>query len=193
MPNFPGPTNILINSHSAYGFHKMQLNALEWSATPNVGGSGSVNTHSASTVDVDAMVNDLVDKFAPFFPATYHWDNYVVFVSIDEATPPEPVASGSLDQVGTSATPGWSKATQTTLSFRTEAFGLAKIVFLDVDSQDSFDKTLVVPAASPLEALVNEFGDEDNGWAGRDNARPSVYLSACVTLNEKLRREYRMA
>lgn len=193
MPNSPAPTTILINSHSAFGFHKSQLNALQWNATPNVNGSGAFDTHDLAGVDADDMIQDLVTLFIPFFPNTYHWDNYVIFSWPTPEGPGEPVASGTLTQVGSSATPGWSKAAQFTLSFRTAAFGLAKILMLDVDTQDSFDKTLVVPPATPLEALVNGFTAADQGWCGRDGTRPQTYLSTCVTLNEKLRREYRMA
>jgi len=193
MANSAAPTIILINSHSAFGFHKGQLNTLEWSPTPSVGGSGSIATHNAGSVDADEMINDLIDLFVPFFPASNVWDNYVIFTYPTPEATPEPMASGTLGQIGTSATPGWTKAVQQTLTFRTDLFGVAKIVMLDADSQDSFDKTLVVPPASPLEALVNMFTDEDLGWAGRDNGRPDTYLSATKTLNEKLRREYRMA
>jgi hypothetical protein len=193
MPNSPGPTQILINSHSAYGFHKSALNANEWHSTPDVGGAGAIEAWDATLIDTDDMVVALVTLLAPFFPASYHFDNYIVFTYATPDADPVPVASNPLTVVGTSAAPGWSKATQTTLSFRTDLFGIAKIVLLDVDSQDSFDKTVVVPPATPLEALVTEFTLDTNGWSGRDGGRPDTYISATTTLNEKLRREYRMA
>lgn len=193
MPNSPGPTQILVNYHSAFGFHKMALNALEWHGTPDVNGSGAIECHDATLIDTDDMVKALVALFAPFFPASVVFDNYIVFTYASPTDDPVPVASAALTTIGTSATPGWSKAVQATLSFRTSLFGIAKIVLLDYDSQDSFDKTVVVPPATPLSALRDEFTASTNGWCGRDGGRPDTYISACVTLNEKLRQGYRMA
>lgn len=192
MPNSPGPTQILINYHSAFGFHKMALNANEWHSTPDVNGSGAIEAWDATLIDTDDMVKALVTLFAPFFPATVSFDNYIVFTYASPTADPVPVASGALTTIGTSGTPGWSKAVQATLSFRTDLFGIAKIVFLDYDSQDSFDKTVIIPGGSPLEDLRDEFVLDTNGWSGRDGGRPDTYLSATVTLNEKLRKSYRM-
>lgn len=192
MANSPAPTGILINSHSLYAPHKAYMKALEWSPTPNVNGAGSIATWNAGTIDADDMVQAFVNVLIPFFPTSYAWDNYVIFTYPTPEADPEPMASGSLTQVGTSGSPGWSKAVQQTLTFRTNLFGLARIVMLDADSSDEFDRHTAVPVGGSLEALINVFTDDDNGWSGNDNGRPDVYLGATKTLNEKLRREYRM-
>jgi len=192
MPNSPAPTGILINSRSLYGFHKQYVKALDWSPTPDTNGAGFLNTWDSAGIDTDDAVQAFVTALCPFFPTSYSWQNYVVFTYPTPESQPEPMASGTLTQVGTSATPGWSKAVQITISLRTSLFGQARIVLLDADSQDNYDKSTIVPGASPLETLINLFTDDANPWSGQDNGQPQTYLSSTVTLNEKLRRAYRM-
>jgi hypothetical protein len=191
MPNSPAPTGILINYHSSFGFHKQYLKALEWHAS--VGSvAGVVDTWDSGSIDLDDMVNALIDLFVPFYPATVAWDNYVVYVYDLVTAPPVPLASGSLTQVGTAVSPGWSKAVQDTLTWRTNLFGLVRIVMLDCASAGDFDKHTDIPTGSPIEALNAEFTADSNGWSGQDNGQPATYLGSTRTLNEKLRRSYRM-
>lgn len=192
MPNSPAPTQILVNYHSEFAPHKMLLNALEWSPTPDVNGAGSLATWDAATVDTDDAVSGLVTLMLPFFGTSVSFDNYVVFTYPTPEADPEPMAGGTLALDGTGATPSWYKAVQKTLTFRTNLFGLARLVFLDVLSGNDFNRNTVVTPASPLEALVNAFTSDTAPWSGRDNGRPNTYLGVSQTLNEKLRRAYRM-
>jgi len=102
-----------------------------------------------------------------------------------------PVNSGTFTGMeGTAAVPGWTKAVQLTMTVRSTLFGIAKYVFLDAASGDNYN-----PIRTPDSSMTNMLtvlNDVTNGWAARDNGRPENFLGLTKTLNEKLRKAYRM-
>lgn len=185
MPESPAPAFVRINYHSVYGPHTMQVPTLAFAA-------GDFETWAGGSVSAATMIGDMVDFLLPFYPDTTVFDNYIVFSQPTPADDPLPVDGGVFVSVeGTAATPGWTKATQLTMSIRSTLFGISKIVFLDAASGNNWD-----PIRSPdasMTALLAELSDLSNGWAARDNGRPNTFVGLTKTLNEKLRKAYRMA
>jgi hypothetical protein len=193
MSNSPAPSTVRINYHSEFGVHSQNICALEWS--PPSGGFtyGSFLSWSLVARDADDMIKDLVNVLVTLVPTSVTFDNYTIFTYADETADPVPVASNVLDIDGTNLVPGWYKAVQTTISMRTTNFGLFKLVLLDSASSSSFDPIFGLSPSPALEDIVDQVKDQGNAWSGRDNGRPDVLISQTKTLNEALRKAYRMA
>lgn len=186
------PSYVQIGYHSAFGAHGMTIPTLQWLPTPNVGGSGAFETWAAGTIDAHDMINDLVELFAPFFKPDTTFDSYTIFTLDDPEASPQGRAAATLGIDGTSVQTAWSKAVQTTFSFKTDLFGQMKLVFLDAPSGGLFDKIDQFSTSPEAVAIFAYLNDDTNGFAGRDGGRIDVLSQIAYTLNEKLRREYGM-
>jgi hypothetical protein len=191
-PNSLYPAFVKIDYHSEFGAHTMTLPTLAWNDTPNVGGSGSFENWVAGDADADAMILGLITVLVPFWKADTTFDVYTIYTMDSPEASPTPVASKAIDEPGTSIQTAWSKAVQTTFTFRTSLFGIMKLVMLDAPSGGLFDKFTTFSASPEAEDIRDVFNDEDFGWAGRDGGRVNTLLQIAYTLNEKLRREYNM-
>lgn len=187
------PSFVRINYTSSYGVHSMTIPSV--GANPNIGvGSGWVfDLRGANIdVDVDAAVNDFVDLLRPFFKSHVKFTDYTLFTVPNPGDPGQPRLSRGLTQVGTNAAQGWDKATQLTFTWRTEQFGLFKLVLLDYNTGNTFDKTVDL-GSSGSGFDLNAYVTDDASWlSGRDGERPLTFLQAAATLNEKLRRSYKL-
>lgn len=188
MPNSLSPSFVEIDYHSAFGFHKMTIPTLQYD---NV--NDEFATWSAGVVDSTEMIEDFVDTLLPFFPSTVTFDNYTIFNKATPAAVPTPERSAILTgKVGGVATPGWNKAVQFTVTIRTEGFGILKIVLLDIDSGNSFERQGSVSTPSDFTSMMTQLTANNHGWSGQDDTQPNVFLQCSRTLNEKLRKSYRM-
>jgi len=192
MPASLSPAFVLLNYHSEFAPHKQIVPTLNWFDETSSGGSGTFDSWTAGHIDADDMIKDLVNAMKDAYPTTITYDNYVIFTQADATANPVPVAAGTLAIDGTVVTPGWYKAVQGTFSWRTSAFGLSKLVLLDLASGDDFDKNNTVPGSGPLFNMNAEVTADAKGWSGQDNGQPMTFISVTKTLNEKLRRAYRM-
>jgi len=192
MASSLSPAFVLINYHSEFAPHKQIIPTLNWFDETSSGGSGTFDSWTAGHIDADDMIKDLVNAMKGAMPDTVTFDNYVIFTQASETANPVPVAAGTLAIDGTLSTPGWYKAVQGTFSWRTTAFGLFKLVLLDFASGNTFDKANSVPGSGALFDMNAEVVSDMKGWSGRDNGQPHGFISATETLNEKLRRAYRM-
>jgi len=192
MANDIAPAFVRLNYHSLYGTHSATIPTLAWLNTVAPGGAGEFETHSGSSVDADSMINDLVDGLSGIYPTTSTFDNYIIFTVPAPGAAPQPRVSKILDVDGTLGTPGWTKAVQVTMNWRTTGFNLFKLVSLDCGSSNNFDRATVIAGGSlaAIDALVTS---NVLGWAGRDNNRPATFVSQTVDLNDALRQRYRMA
>jgi hypothetical protein len=190
MPASVAPAFVKINYHSAYGAHVAIVPTLAWNAGA---GQGDFATHAGGITAADAMIQDLCNVLIGILPTTASYDNYVIYDQPDPDDLAVPVASNTIGVAGLDATPGWDKATQVTMTFRTTNFSTFKIVVLDAATNGDFSKTTVVPGSGVLFDVLGLVSDASLGWAGRDNGRPNNLISQTVTLNEKLRRAYRLA
>jgi hypothetical protein len=193
MPFSPFPSAVKINYHSVYAPHSQLVPTLQWSAFPDVGGAGSFATHNGSTIDADDMINALATILSGILPDTSTFDSYVIYNHNVGTDALEPIRSKPMVIVGQDATPGWFKAAQVTMSWRTAGFNPFKIVVLDNATNNAFDKTSALPGSGVLHDVDALVTDPDNGWAGRDNEIPLSFVSQTLTLNEALRKRYRLA
>jgi len=185
MPNSLNPAAFKLNYHSNAGPHTAEVPTLNW----NVG--NTFDTWNSGTVDDETMITDYVTALLPFFGSDVEFTDAIIYLIPSPGADPQPVQSyGFTGLVGSASSPGWTTAVQATYSVRTHLFGLYKIVMLDMASGNSFAPSSVLGGAA-LD-LFNIISDKDRGFSGRDNGRPNVFIKFTKTLNEKLRRAYRL-
>lgn len=185
------PAFVKVDYHTLYGVHSMVLPTLEW-VPDSALVAGKFNSWDASAANADDMIQALVALFAPFFLATTTFDLYTIYTLASAGAKPLPVASAPLDIDGSSVSTSWSKAVQKTLTYRTTEFGVLKHVFLDCPSGNNFDRVNAFGAAADVLAILDELSNEGNAWSARDNGRPTSIMQQSTTLNEALRKQYRM-
>lgn len=192
-PNSLYPAFIRLDYHSAYAPHVMILPTKEWLPTSIGGTLGSYEGWSGIPVDAEDMVNDLVTAMKPFFLASTTFDLATVYTMAAAVAPAIPQATVGLAVAGTNVdVVSQAKAVQQTLSMRTTGGGHMKMVFLDAPAGSGFDKAFPAGFSAAELALVAQLRNDLNAWSGRDNSQPGPAISVTYTLNEKLRKEYRM-
>lgn len=193
MENSLSPAFIRIDMTSAYGPHTMTVPSVAAEPT-TIGGSiyQFILRGAALPVAVAGAVEDFVDVLKPAFPTTYTFQGWTLFLQPTPEDTPTPVQAGLLGVAGTSPSTTWSKAVQHTLTWRTDEFGIFKLVLLDAVSGNVFDKLTNLSGNPTIEAISDYVTDDVTWVAGRDGGRPNVFLQMATTLNEKLRRSYRM-
>lgn len=192
-PNSLYPAFIRIDSTSAYGPHSMTIPSVPVEPT-TVGGSiyQFILRGAALPATVSGAVEDFVDVLKVLFPSSYTFTSWTLFTLADPEATPLPVQAGNLNVAGTHAGATWDKAVQYTITWRTDTFGIFKLVLLDAESGNVFDKITNLTGETELEG-INDYVTADVTWiAGRDGGRPNTFLQVAKTLNEKLRRSYRM-
>lgn len=138
------------------------------------------------------MVENFIDIIAPFYPASYTFDGYTIYTMDTPTSPAIPRVQTALAVVGTNGTPGNTKAVQATWTWKTTLGGIFKVVNLDMGNNNSFERVTLSGLGAAGLALVAEVQSDGNGWAGRDGGQPTFFLQVSYTMNEKLRRAYRM-
>lgn len=178
-----------VDYHSTYSPHEMILPTREI----DVPSLEFLAWDDITVPAVDTMVVELVDTFLPFLPATVVFDRWSYFYQPTPADFPLIIAANTFSsKVGTDATPGWSKATQLTISALGTGGSKARIVLLDSSTDSNFDPVLTIEPDDDIDTLMNTWGAITNAWATRGGERPDFFLGAFKTLNEKLRRAYHM-
>jgi hypothetical protein len=154
-----------------------EIEAYDWNGVPTF-----------IATKIEAYVTLLADRFK----ATTNFVSGQVFTMDSPTAPLIPRASFPLDVPGTNAGTGWSKATEETLMWRCDDASLFKIVLLDVHSSNDFDRKISLGDLN-LTDLDEMLRDDEGIIRSRLNSQPSTFLGRTCTLNEKLRRSYRMA
>ena len=187
------PAAVRINYSSAYSVHSMTLPSV-----PVLGGDIGVGGYQftlrglAAPVNCDAAINDFIDVLKPLMGTDTTFIDYVLFQYATPTSKGVPVSSQPINKVGTGGIITWRKAVQQTWTWRTDEFGIFKMVLLDVPSGNTFDK-IPTTAGDARQAALSDYVTAPVTWlAGRDGGRPNTFLQVAVTLNEKLRRAYRM-
>lgn len=184
------PAFILFDYLSVHAPHKMIIPTRAWSPTGGSTGYGGFVSWDDADRDAKGMIDDLVALLKVMFLATTSFKLATIYTLASAEADPQPVKAYSMSVAGTTTSTGWDKATQRTYSFRTTAYGRYKLVLLDTPTNDTFGQ--VVTLTDDEAAIVSELEDVSNAWAGRDGARIMTYVSESITLNKRLRREYRM-
>lgn len=195
MPNSLFPAAVKIEYDTPYAPHTMILpvNTVNV-AVPPVLATTTVDTWAGATVPLGTMVTDLINALKVFYTAATSF-RLATLLKINNPPAdqtPIPLFSWTLGIPGTSVSTTWAKAVQQTLTFRTSEQGTSKLVMLDALSFNEFERLVDLTAVPSLQAIVDEWTDPTNGWAGRDSSQPVIFLQATRTLNEALRRAYRM-
>jgi hypothetical protein len=180
-----------INYHNGKAPHKMTLPFANWNPIASGHDQGTFDKWSAGTIDSDDMIQGFISLLIPIFTNDTIFDSYTIYKQLTEDDIPEPVAANICTQVGTSVG-AVIPATMSTWSFRTAALHRCKLTFLDLPVPAGFAKTYPADLNADGLAIVAYYTDADNAFAGRDNSRPNTFISATATLNEKLRRAYRL-
>lgn len=194
MPaNALSPAFVRIFYHSAFAPHTMTRPTRAWS--PPSGGftNGSVTDWTGAQRDVDDMVKDFINAIKPGFSADVTFDNYIVYTQADADAEPLIAALGDLSIVGTFSGSAQEKASQCTYNLLDSEGQKAKIVLLDSALLTDFEPVTALGSLTAEEqAMINEFISTGNGWASRNDARPTIFRKATYKLNDALRRSYRM-
>lgn len=191
MANSLAPAFIKVNYHSISGPHSMLIPTLAANVAPTPSES-TIDTHAGGTIAWDDMAEALLTELADQMSTSSAFDGIFLFTQADADADPVLITGKNITIAGTNAAPGWEVATQLTINAKSENGGNVRLTLLDFASGGQFTKTSVL-AGSGLEAVVAEWGLLANGWSSRDNGRPSIFLSATRTLNERLRRAYRIS
>lgn len=195
MPNSLFPAAVKVEYDTPYAPHTMILptNAVNVAVPPALA-TTTVDTWAGATVPLGTMVTDLVTLLAAFYTSgtMFRLATLLKINSPPADQTPIPLFSWTLGIPGTTVSATWAKAVQQTLTFRTAEQGTSKLVMLDALSFNEFERLVDLTAIPSLQAIVDEWTASTNGWAGRDTSQPVIFMQATRTLNEALRRAYRM-
>jgi hypothetical protein len=187
------PSYIEVDYHSDDGHHKMFLPTKQHFPPTEDFAMGYYVNWSDENVDAIEMYTALLESFLPNFPESVAFDSVNFWDFSDEANKfIWSCGTNLVDFVGSSVTPGWFKAAEGILSFRTTLGNVSKLTLLDVATANNWDKKTALEDITALEPTVDAWTSVDWAWAGRDNARPAVFRQYTKNLNEKLRVEYDM-
>lgn len=187
------PAFFRIQYQSAYSAHTMTIPMRTWSPDAVPTHKGYFLSWNGALVGADGMIDGFKDLLLPFFLATTSFENYQIFTMASPTAQAVPVRGDVFAvQAGTNVSTSWAKAVEQIYTFRTTVASLAKLYFLDIPTNNNFDRNTTVTPASALEALIAYYTDPDNAFSARVDGRPDVYLQATANINEKLRKAYRM-
>lgn len=193
MQNSLSPAFVRINAVSAYGPHTFTYPSVPINANAlATNGYDFVLRGAELPHDSDDAIKDFVNLLSYFYHSTFEFTDYLLYSQPTPDDIPNPVAGAALGYPGVGTVAGWDKATQQTWTYRTDQFGVFKIVMLDMNSTNDFGKVTAIPGSGLVHDL-NAYVTADASWlAGRDGGAPKTFLQYATTLNEKLRRAYRM-
>ena len=192
-PNSLFPCAVVIDYVNSFARHKMTIPLKEHSPVSGGHIAGTNLAWDASQVDTDDMMQGLADLLKPFFFTDTTFTNYTIMEYADAESPGVPVVSQPfVTAVGTGG--ATIPASQATFNFKTTGFHAFKIVMLDARVSATFAPltALVSPANDDEIALRDYLTDDVNAFSGRDNERPQSLVRVTYTLNEKLRKSYRL-
>jgi len=186
------PAFIQVEYSTAYGIHTMRLATREW-----LGGVSEFNelgdflNWAEAPVSGMTALEDLLVALRASCPTTTTFTHARVYTMTDPDALPIPRVATALALDGTNASPGWNKAVQWSASFHDTEFNKAKIVLLDAATGNQFDK-ITDGSLSTLPDIITAFTAETAFWSSRAGFRPATFIQNTKTLNDKLRRSYRM-
>jgi hypothetical protein len=194
MPNSLYPAFIELEYSTPYGEHVMTIPIR---AVPDFESDPALTiceNWDATTSVVSTTVANLCAQFANFYTDDSQFNLYSIWTMADSEAIPEFAETYRFTTPiqGSSASTTWKKAAQNTFTFRTADGGISKVTLLDSLSFNLWDKQTDPTGSTDVLAVIDAWTDTNAFFAGRDNARPSAFLQLTKTLNEKLRRAYRM-
>jgi len=194
MANSLYPAYVELEYTSKFGPHSAIFPLRAEPAFGSAPAETTVESWDSDNVDLYTMVTNLTNALANYYDED---DAFTLYSTWTLETPTsDPVFRETyrfpIPIVGGGTAIGWQKAVQSTHTFRTSLGGISKLVCLDAGSFDAWDKQVDPTGSADLLAIIEEWSSGDNAWAGRDGGQPTTFLQLTKTLNEKLRRAYRM-
>lgn len=190
MANDLYPAFVVIDEHSEFGAHKRTIPTRAWTGT--TGTPGEYTAWDTSVAAADVMIEALVDLIALTMVTTYHFDGYTIYTVSTPGASPQPRFAKAIDVDGTLVAADAVPASMGTMTFRTAAFGRYKLVFLDAIPSGDFLPQLPGGFTTPQANIAAALANEGNAWSGRDGSKIDYPLKLTWTLNEKLRKAYRL-
>jgi hypothetical protein len=192
MANSLAPAFVRINYQSAYSIHTMTIPTVPY-IPPSLGNTTGDFDLRGAAVDVNAgpTLSTFVNLLKVFFKPTVTFVDYTIFTKDSPTAPATPRYTGALGIAGTSTQTAADKAVQKTTTFRCDDFSIFKLVFLDSPAAD-FNLFRNSPPDAAWTALINHVTADVSWIASRKGGRPVTFLQSAATLNEKLRRSYKM-
>lgn len=187
--NSLAPAFVQFFYHSPFSQHVQTVPTKAYSPS-----SGEFTNWNGVGVDATDMITALMVQMTHFYPAGVLYDNARVFTQADANASPvlRMLVTFLADNEGDFATPGESQAVEGTFSYLGDGGSKGRLVFLDCASGNNFAPQFTTGPSGILFDLLGIVSDLDNAWATRAGERPATFLQYSKTLNEKLRREYRM-
>lgn len=193
MENDIGPYFVKINYQSEYAPHSQSIPCVPLNNVGVLDTPPNFDLRGAEIdVNADTAIRDYVTLAKALFTPATVFANYTIYSKPGVGDSPVPIYSADLNIVGTSPFENPHKAWQQTLSFRADDFTLFKLVFLDAIPASGADKKTGTLADGAMNAVKNYAKALETWMASRGGGRPATFLSLTTTLNEKLRRSYRM-
>lgn len=189
MPSAKAPGWIQLEYTTAHAPHSQEIPVNNININTGDPADSTIDTWDSDTIGWVTMTDALVAQLADRFPTSTTYNRATLWSQPTVDDLPQFVSSYVLDVDGTVAVPGYNLATQETLTARDEEGYLAKLVFLDMASTNTFDKQETIVAAG-IADLWAEWSAETNGWSSQNGKRPTTFIKATRTLNEALRRQY---
>jgi len=187
------PCSATLDYQTAYSIHKMTLPLNEWSPVSGGHPAGTNTDWTAAQVDTDTWMQGFADLAKVFLDPDSAFLSYTIYTYADADAPPRPqVTKAFTTAVGTGDPP--IPASQATWNFKTTGFGTFKLVMLDTKVSAAFGPLTVLgsPADDDEIALIDYILDDNSILRGRDQNRISIWKKNTYTLNEKLRKSYRL-
>lgn len=183
------PAFVRIFYTTIYGRH-LWTHSLANLTVTEVGENPQVECWDTTVVSVTDTIDDLVAVWSAILPTGTTIDYADIYSYPDPLVAPLFVYSYTIGVAGTvnPVGAGTSRAIQHMLEFKSSLGGLYKHVSLDRPSADFYGKSTTLGAAE--QALADYYTGQAHAWSAADNGRPAFFRRLCVTLNDRLMREY---
>lgn len=191
--NSLSPAFLRINYSSVYGPHVMTVPTVPLVSGVYAPSGWAFDLRGAEiSVEVSEAVADFVAVIRPFWTNQVNLIDYTVFNQPEIDDLPTPVYSALIGLAGSGGGGlGWDKAVERTFTYRGDDFTLSKLVFLDAIA-DTFNRVVTWADASKGDVLRDYVTADATFLATRGGGRPNIQMQETTTLNEKLRRSYKM-
>lgn len=186
------PAFVKIFYHTTLLNHVASLPVLGWNEPVGGHDYGTFDAHDFSSPDADDVVQEYATVIQPIFSEDVILDSYIIYTMATPTSKPAPRVSNAITLTGTNTDNTWFKANQVTMSTRTSDFNKAKFTLLDVPVTGNYGKTASLPGSGIYHDWYGVIIDPTRPWCGRDRNPITSFVSITTTLNEKLRRAYRL-
>lgn len=191
MANGLFPAFVRLFYHTAFGLHVQTIPTKEWGAGISGGPSGGYLNWDGDPVDAEDMIDALVAELLDFQPASCIYDSAIIYTLSNPEALPQPQVAYTIGEPGVSASAD-VPASQATMTLRTTGFNLFKLVWFDAAPTTDFLPQRSLPGSGQPLDLFNVVTSPLWAWSGRDGFRPNQFIQVSYTLNETLRRQYRL-